>query len=76
MTGNGHGYVICVGACINCGRPFSFNPHKVPSVIWQGKREPVCRNCLERANAIRKARGIPEHEVLPGAYDPADEGEL
>ena len=66
------GYELCMGVCIACGRVFGFNPHRVPSVRVKGEREPVCQECIEVANAKRKAAGLPELKVLPGAYEPEE----
>jgi hypothetical protein len=62
--------------CLVCGKPFTFHPHKVPSVRVEGVRRPVCWACIERANIKRRVMGMPLIKVLPGAYDPADESEL
>jgi hypothetical protein len=78
------GYATVVAACASCGRLFSFNPHRVPSIRLNRKgepdpsaeRKPVCRECIERANVRRFARGLPAIEVLPGAYDPLPAEEL
>lgn len=52
-----------------------FNPHLVPSIVVNGTREPLCRPCVEAANPRRVARGLAPIAVLPGAYEPAVEGE-
>lgn len=70
------GFVTCFGPCIVCGIPFAFNPVKVPSVRVNGVREPICRGCVELANPVRKEKGLPEIQILPGAYDAADESEV
>jgi hypothetical protein len=62
-------WMSCIGPCISCGRVFSFNPERVPSIRWKGEREPVCRDCIESANVIRVACGLAPHAILPGAYD-------
>lgn len=73
-------YMSWIGNCIGCGQMFSFNPERVPSIRmsrtgegWKldpnGHREPVCRNCVERGNAERRKRGMPEIPILPGAYE-------
>jgi hypothetical protein len=64
---------------VACHRPFSFNPHKVPSSsALTGTREPICRLCFDRLNALRVKRGglEPFPEPLPGAYEPLPEDEL
>jgi hypothetical protein len=70
------GYVFCYGRCCNCGGLFTFNPMKVPSVQVRGQKEPVCRSCMERANAHRKAAGVEPHFIHPDAYEACDENEL
>jgi len=67
------GYVFVMGACIACGKVFSFHPNKVPSAVVNGRREPVCRECVEKANPEREKRGLPPITILPGAYEPASE---
>lgn len=66
-------YMIAMGSCVGCGCVMCFNPHKVPSILVKGVREPVCRTCIERANPQRKAMGLEEFKIQPGAYEPADE---
>jgi hypothetical protein len=70
------GYVLAFGGCISCHRPFSFNPHKVPSIRIDGVREPVCLSCMEEANSRRVAAGDPPHRIEPDAYEALPEGEL
>jgi hypothetical protein len=70
------GFIQAFSACINCGVPFFYNPVKVPSVRVNGSREPICKGCVERANPIRVAKGLPEIVPLPDAYDACDESEL
>jgi hypothetical protein len=70
------GYVVCFAPCINCRRPFGFNPNLVPSVRINGEREPICQGCVGLANPIRIAHGLDPIVILPGAYDAADENEL
>lgn len=67
------GVVFVMGACYGCGKPFGFNPHLVPSIPINGVREPICPDCVAIANPRRKANGLPEIQVLPGAYEPIDE---
>jgi hypothetical protein len=70
------GYAIATSACIGCGRVFSYNPMRVPSLTLNGKREPVCAVCVARVNPLRKANGLPPIVPLPDAYEPVDESEL
>jgi hypothetical protein len=79
------GYMMAHGDCFRCGRFFSFNPHLVPSIPLArnaegqfvptpgGERHPICRACVEQVNPIRKASGLFEIQILPGAYEPAEE---
>lgn len=70
------GYAFVMGNCIVCRSLFIFNPVRVPSVVLAGQREPVCRACVERANPLRVAKGMPAIAILPDAYEPCDEQEL
>lgn len=70
------GFVQLIATCVRCSRPFMCNPHKVPSVRIDGKREPICRACVEFANPIRIEKGLPPIEILPGAYEALPEEEL
>jgi hypothetical protein len=67
--------VFAHGACFVCGRPFAFNPFRVPSFPWQGRREPICQGCVDDVNPARVARGLPPIVPLPGAYEPASADE-
>lgn len=69
-------WVTMHAACYCCKQPFEFHPNKVPSIRVGGVREPVCRTCVERANPQRIANGLPPIEILPGAYEGADESEI
>ena len=70
------GYAMMLGTCANCQQAFIFNPHRVPSVRVNGVREPSCKPCIERANPVRKAKGLAECVIHPDAYEPIDEREL
>ena len=61
-------YIFVMGSCIACGQPFFFNPDRVPSIVLNGQREPVCRDCVERANPLRKTKGLEAIRILRGAY--------
>lgn len=65
------GYMFAMGPCGACGKVFSYNPEKVPSFrrTPESLREAICRECVEAANPMRKERGLPEIEILPGAYE-------
>ena len=70
------GYALVFSACFGCGQPFGFNPNRVPSIRVEGKREPICINCVERANPLREANGLPKIIPHPDAYEPIEESEL
>ena len=70
------GYVYVTSACAGCGRVFSYNPVRVPSVRIHGRREPVCQGCVARVNPTRIAKGLEPIVPLPDAYEPCDESEL
>jgi hypothetical protein len=71
-----NGFVIAYAACLMCGQPFSFNPHKVPSFRVDGAKEPVCRLCIDIINVKRVANDLPPHVIEPDAYQAMPEGEL
>jgi len=70
------GYALAFGACIVCKQPFSFNPVRVPSLLIDGRREPVCRSCMRRANILRQQEGKPLLTIHPHAYEGCPEEEL
>ena len=65
-------FMVCTAPCICCNTLFNFNPDKVPSLRYQGNREPVCRECVEAANLVRAQTGLKPFPILPGAYDPQE----
>jgi len=68
------GFYFALGRCVLCGQPFTFNPVRVPSLVVNGVREPVCKSCVDHVNSKRKAQGLAEIVPLPGAYEPEPEG--
>lgn len=70
------GVVWATSACVGCGRVFNYNPMRVPSVKVNGTREPICANCVARANPLRIANGLTPIVPLPDAYEACDESEL
>ena len=66
------GYVLMVGTCGACKKIFSFNPNKVPSL----NNIPFCKECIDKANPIRKANGLPEIRYAADAYAAIPEEEL
>lgn len=69
------GVYQCFGQCVGCKRVFTFHPHRVPSITINGTREPICLDCITRVNPKRIANGLEPVVPLPGAYEPAEEGE-
>jgi hypothetical protein len=71
------GYAICTGNCFGCNRLFSFNPVRVPSIRnANGEKQPVCKECIDRANPLRVKNGLEPIVPAPDAYEAVDEGEL
>ena len=70
------GYVMAMSPCFGCGRPFSFNPLRVPSLTHDGTRRPICADCVARVNPMRVKNGlepiVPHHD----AYEACEENEL
>ena len=66
-------YATCFAACFGCKRIFGFNPLRVPSIPINGVREPICRDCVERANPERERNGLARIEPLPDAYEACHE---
>jgi hypothetical protein len=77
-------HLIALGRCWLCGRSFTFNPDRVPSVpidpttgvppdvggtdLADAVRQPLCSTCVGIVNERRKATGQDPIYVLPGAY--------
>lgn len=70
------GVVQAYSACCGCGRPFFYNPVRVPSVRINGLREPVCPDCLSRFNQRRAAAGLEPVVPAADAYTAAEESEF
>lgn len=63
------GFMFVLAECVRCHRMFTFNAERVPSVVVNGRREPICKDCVEWANPERVKRGLAPIAVLPGAYE-------
>ena len=62
---------VALGPCIGCKRPFVYNPVAVPSTSEiTGERAPLCKECFDKINAARVARGDAPFEIRPDAYEP------
>lgn len=70
------GYAMATSNCFGCGRVFSYNPVRVPSVRVRGSREPICQDCVNRANPERIKNGLEPIVPAPDAYEPVNEEEL
>jgi len=70
-------YMMVIGECFGCKRLFSFNADKCPSIRIgkdgkpdpYGKREPICKLCVDKANPIRQENGLEPILVPEGAYE-------
>lgn len=73
-------YATAYGACYGCGRIFGFNPVHVPSLpahlTSTGTKEPICLDCVTRANPMRVANGLAPIVPHPEAYEACHESEL
>lgn len=68
--------VYAVGPCFGCGKPFHFNPHKVPSHRHNGVREPLCPDCMTLINTKRQQVGLEPFAIDPEAYEALPASEL
>ncbi len=64
------GYMFVAGACFGCGQPLCFNASLVPSIRYEGRREPICRTCVDRVNPLRIENGLEPIVVHAEAYQP------
>ena len=65
------GYMMVHGPCVGCGVLMSYNAERVPSLVLNGEREPLCRDCFDRWNKIhRTSKGLPPEPINPDAYNP------
>jgi hypothetical protein len=65
-------YMMAMGPCFGCRQTFWFNPDRVPSVVIDGDRKPVCRSCIDLANPRRIANGLDPIVPHPDAYAPEE----
>jgi hypothetical protein len=65
-------WMSAMGECYGCKRIFSFNADLVPSLKVDGVRQPICQDCVDRANVKRKLNGLDPITPLPGAYEPQE----
>lgn len=67
-------YMYVLGSCFGCGQRFAFSAERVPSIVVDGEREPICLQCVTRVNPTRVAAGLDPIVPLPGAYEPDEVG--
>jgi len=71
------GYAFMMGYCFACDKMFTFNPLRVPSIKdSRGVKQPVCRECIDRANPMRLKNGLEPIVPADDAYDAVKEEEL
>lgn len=67
------GYITVTGICLSCKKLFCFHPSKIPSL----KGEPICKECVDSANRMRKKMGLPLITYANDAYEAGqDENEI
>jgi len=64
------GYMFLMADCFACGKMFTSNPDYVPSI----QNNPVCEDCVKRANVLRREMGLEPHFIHPRAYTPEWDG--
>lgn len=73
------GYAFATGNCLDCGKLFTYNPLRVPSIRHpqpHGPREPICRDCFELRQTHREQLSLPREPLAADAYEPVSEEEL
>jgi hypothetical protein len=66
------GWEMVMGPCFGCKRTFGFNVEHVPSILVDGVKQPVCRDCIVRVNPQRVANGLEPIVPHPDAYEPRE----
>jgi len=66
------GYAFCTGSCGACGKLFTFNPKRVPSL----NNSAFCLDCMTAGNTKREEMGLEPHPIHPDAYEAYREEEL
>jgi hypothetical protein len=61
-----------IGNCWGCDILFTFNANHVPSMVVDGIREPLCRDCMTRLNAKLVDIGRDPVWIHPDAYEPEE----
>jgi hypothetical protein len=63
------GYVTITFTCINCGAITCASPNKVPCLVIEGKKKPLCKTCADKWNQINWLDKDLEHLNYGDAYD-------
>ena len=64
------GHMFMVASCCSCRAVVFCNPERVPSLVIEGVREPLCRSCFDLWNDIhRTSKGLEPVALDPAAYD-------
>lgn len=63
---------LAIGPCWSCKQRMTFDPDRVPSIVVDGIRQPLCRRCVDHANALRRHTGMPPIVPLRGAWGDGD----
>lgn len=63
-------FMSVIGKCIACRTMIQFNPYKVPSLVVNGVREPLCRSCANKWNELHPENARP---IDPEAYEAVEE---
>ncbi len=59
------GYMLLYATCCNCKQPMTCNPDLVPSLMIDGKKEPLCEPCTLKWEKIHGKTNT----IKPGAYE-------
>ena len=70
------GYALMHSPCAKCGQIASYNPHRVPSIRIDGRRQPICQPCITEANRLRLEQGLEPIPVATDAYTAIHESQL
>ena len=66
------GYAMLYAPCGACGKMFTSNPTKVPSL----NNIPFCKECVDAINPLREKKGLEKIKYADDAYEGCPEEEL
>lgn len=71
-------HMLLIASCVACGTIIpSLHPTYCPSLLVNGRREPLCLGCFHRWNEInRTSKGLPPETLHPRAYSNPEPGEI